>query len=204
MGLSVANEIIQKLDRTAKGQVATIDRTFTNNANKTANLASLKHPTKRDLKATEVLPIFPDFEYYTNPYVSNTFNDDPTGREVRIGGGVNTQGTENAAEDEARVNRIQEAVFKPLEDADGQFMAMYLPDAASYEKLRQRREAHGDENFEFVIGEKFEYEHVRNYDHTLEKDPQSRRLAISVREGAAWYTIPRGILKLKRRRAKVC
>lgn len=200
MGLSVA-KLKSNLDRSPSGQIAAIKRTFDRVKEKVANLDTLKHERKPHLKAVAAYPIFPDFEYWTNPYVTDVFLDDPTGRDIRVG----PDSTDVPKEENDRaVLRIQEAVFKSLEPNDGgrPFLAMYLPDATSFEKLLIRRQAKGDDAFEFGEGEKFDYEHIRNYDYEVERKA-SRLVAVAIRENSALYMLTQGNLRLRRRRAKV-
>jgi hypothetical protein len=60
---------------TAENQIRAIDRTFVE-ASK-LNVQTLKHRTKPHLKATNVIPIFPDFFLWPNVYTQVHFDADP-------------------------------------------------------------------------------------------------------------------------------
>ena len=42
-----------------------------------ANISTIKHPTNPDLTATEMFPVFPDFEFWPNSYSLVSFDADP-------------------------------------------------------------------------------------------------------------------------------
>lgn len=53
-----------------------VEHTFTAAAK--VQLSDLKHPA--GLKATEILPVFPDFEFWPNVYTLAAFDEDPCRR----------------------------------------------------------------------------------------------------------------------------
>ena len=55
---------------------ARVENTFTAAAK--VQLSDLKHPA--GLKATEILPVFPDFEFWPNVYTLAAFDEDPCKR----------------------------------------------------------------------------------------------------------------------------
>ena len=77
MGVSIMKDekLIKWMDRSRKGQIQCIEHTF--DSCQQANLHNLKHPTNPNLTATEIFPIFPDFEFWPNPYSLATFDSDP-------------------------------------------------------------------------------------------------------------------------------
>ncbi|KAI9029339.1 RNA polymerase II-associated [Hyaloraphidium curvatum] len=196
MGLSVANEAFSRpLDRTPAGQLSAIRRTFDRVQQKTARLEELRHERKPHVTAVEAIPVFPDFENWTNNYIHTVFHDDPTGREIRVGADAKDAAIPD--EEDPEVLRVQEAIYYLESD----FACMYLPTEESFSKLLQKRK------FDFELeDEEYDYSHVRNYGFEYSKDVRNRRFALAIRGekggAAALYSMIHATMRFKKRRAK--
>jgi RNA polymerase II-associated factor 1 len=84
IGLSVMKEEkLQKLlDLSLEGQIQHINQSF-EAANK-ALVSTMKHPKKPDVQALEIFPIFPDFEFWANPYFLTSFDSDPINDKMEV------------------------------------------------------------------------------------------------------------------------
>jgi RNA polymerase II-associated factor 1 len=84
MGLSVMKEEkLQKLlDMSVDDQIQHINQSF--DSAKKALLSTVKHPKKPDLEALEIFPIFPDFEYWPNPYLMASYDSNPIGEKIIV------------------------------------------------------------------------------------------------------------------------
>ena len=61
--------------KSAKAITKAVERTFEVAAN--FNLTNIRHPTNPNLKAEEMLPVFPDFENWPNRYRLAVYDSDP-------------------------------------------------------------------------------------------------------------------------------
>ena len=114
------------------GKIAHIEQTF--ESAKKALLSTLKHPKNPNLSASEIFPIFPDFDLWANPNIMVSFDADPIEKNSRSG--------ENAE------ISMEEAILKPIVshiDSQDQWVAYYLPTKNSVEKFKRLRE---DNEFE--------------------------------------------------------
>lgn len=76
-------EAMQKLiDLTEEDQIKHIENSF--ESVKKALLSNIKHPRKPELEALEMFPIFPDFEFWPNPYLLTTYDEDPFGEKRMV------------------------------------------------------------------------------------------------------------------------
>jgi RNA polymerase II-associated factor 1 len=81
MGVSIMrdqNLKKQLMDTSREGQIKIIEHSFL--AASKVNLLNLRHPTKPNVKAAEIIPVFPDFENWPNVYALSSFDEDPTNK----------------------------------------------------------------------------------------------------------------------------
>jgi len=86
-----------------------------------------KHHTKKDVYATEYLPIFPDFECWQHPCCQVVFHTDPA---QGLKDGLK-DGNERKATDE----ELSQAMIRGMVDEDGdQFVGYFMPTSGTLEK----------------------------------------------------------------------
>jgi hypothetical protein len=115
-------------DLTREGQMKAIESTFVS-ANK-VSLNNLKHPTHPELKATELFPIFPDFEFWPNAYNLVSFDGDPISIETL------------ASKDEKHLLKLQESIMKPMQlpdDPTSSWFAYFAPSENAMNQIVEKR-----------------------------------------------------------------
>jgi RNA polymerase II-associated factor 1 len=65
----------ENFDRSREAQLAAVERTFTHMAS--IKMHDLRHPTNKNLRAVECIPIFPNLDTWPNMYAQCVFDDDP-------------------------------------------------------------------------------------------------------------------------------
>lgn len=129
---SKQESIQELLDLTPEGQVSRINETF--ESAKKALLSTMKHPKHKDLEALEIFPIYPDFEYWTNPFILASYDADPC------------EDKKLFAEEDHEI-AWDESLLKPLVDpeTEEQYAAYYVPTPDSLEKIKTKRQLEADD-----------------------------------------------------------
>jgi RNA polymerase II-associated factor 1 len=93
-------------------------------------LSKLKHPTNPKLTAVEMVPIFPDFEFWPNSLALATFDNSPISKS------------------EQDAIKMETAVLRAFNHDDTTYLAYYVPtnDAVSQLKRRRAEDDYEDEN----------------------------------------------------------
>ncbi|KAL2915135.1 RNA polymerase-associated factor [Polyrhizophydium stewartii] len=211
MGVSIMkdNRVRQLLSRSKDAQMDAIEATFDHAAR--ASLATLRHPTKKDVTPLEIFPIFPDFEFWPNQYLLASYDEDPT----TVAGGSGAAAAA-AAEHEHEL-KAEEAVLKPLQnpaDPSESWLAFYTPKDASADRMRDKRnkrkrriEMGGDEDDEDDDDEDeidqtvYEYEFRRDFEPSIGPSNYPFFLELRTEAGGAFYSQLRSKMALRKKRA---
>ncbi|KAI8902588.1 RNA polymerase II-associated [Globomyces pollinis-pini] len=176
---------MERLDLSFENQVNFIKNSF--DLAKKADLKSLKHPKNPELTATEIFPIFPDFEFWSTPYFLSTYDQDPINKSV-----LNLN-------PEDHVIALEESLLKPIRNNTENWLTYYAPTAASVEKLKRKRKL---EDEDFVDDQEYELSFQKDFDQKIE--PSSTYpffLELREDQGGAFYSTINNHLKLRKRRA---
>ncbi|KAJ3184900.1 hypothetical protein HDU85_001590 [Gaertneriomyces sp. JEL0708] len=182
--------------KTREQIVKTIQETF--EAIKKLTPDTVKHPdpNKKQLRALEIFPIFPDFRWsYPNGIVLSVFDGDPLEKGIE---------QTKPARDSDKSIALEHSFLKPLRvpGTGEDVMSYYKPAEETVEKLRLRkRKAEGGQDVD-GLQESDNYAHVRDYQFTM-KAETLRYMALRVdnTNGGAFYKRLGARLNLKRRRA---
>ncbi len=180
-------------------------------------IQALQHPTNKSLKVSEVFPVYPDWENWSNEYYQTSFDAHPLRNELKM-----------AEPTEEEKLKLEESLLKPIASNGGyndphnkMFLSYYVPNEKSLETIdskRKLREQFG-EDVEEVEGQEYQYDFVRDFDyeakvesHTQEQKElddhhgtlNSKGLFFLLRPRlGAFYNYLNTKLTLRRRRAKV-
>ncbi|KAJ3107341.1 hypothetical protein HDU96_007925 [Phlyctochytrium bullatum] len=162
-----------------------------------AHVSTLRHPTKPKLTATEILPVFPDFENRANRY-----------RLVVYPEGDPVQNEKKQIEDPTILSSIplEEAIIKPIRnpnDPTESYIAYYAPTSEAVTKIHERRMAE-DEDEDETSAEALEFQHIRDFTFKqMMRDVEEPMIFIEIRqdEGGAFYTPLGDRMVLKKKRA---
>jgi hypothetical protein len=172
-----------------EGRLKHIEQSF--DSVKKTLLSELKHPTKKDVTALEMFPIFPDFEFWNNPYILLSYDGDPVAGNMKY------------ATEEDRQIAGEESVLKPLslpENPDIQWMAYYVPDSTTVQQFKRKRETDLEES---MADEVYEERFYREFDISLKESTYPYFLALRKEDGGAFYNSLPQHIRLRKRRALV-
>lgn len=163
-------KVEEKFD--SESQLKVVEETFESSQKSLKDLGSLKHPSKRGLKAVSTWQLLPDTSNMDSKYLnlkflgSASFNRDLTSLK-------NSQGEEY---DEPLQNKILEtSIFKPITSADGEWMSLY-----QQKPNDEVNKLHEQLNAPTVPDDsEFKFKFVKNYDMKFQKfDDSYKELAI--------------------------
>ncbi|KAJ3053205.1 RNA polymerase-associated factor [Rhizophlyctis rosea] len=180
-------------DDSQEGQLRAIEKSFEHARDTT--LSNLRHPKKSTLKALEIVPVFPNFDLWTNPYALVNYDGDIV--QEKSNAGIEEK------DPRADTNRSG-AVLKSMESAHNTpYVALYFPTDETTERkgkgpsddLFGEEESDEEEQLD-------EYTWVRDYEWTQMDD--DGKVIFEVQEGKGAYWRPfEGQYRLKRKRGKV-
>ncbi|ORY81602.1 RNA polymerase II-associated [Protomyces lactucae-debilis] len=105
-------------------QIAAIEDTFTAAS---GELESLRHPTRKDLRAVEVFPVFPDTPSIQQQWCNAKFATNPAPR-----------AKSNSKMDDTDLRLDVAAILpKVIEEADDDYLSYFLPSYETAEQIRQ-------------------------------------------------------------------
>lgn len=145
------------------------------------------HPSKKGVVPVEILPVFPDFEYWKMPFAQVAFDAEP----VCDGDGMSQE------------KRMSEAIIRGVMDESSgeQFVAYFLPTEETLEK-RRRDSENGEE---YDPEDEYEYRMTREYTWSV-KNKATRgydhNYFFVFRDGAFHYNELETRVKLTKRRSK--
>ncbi|KAJ3325089.1 RNA polymerase-associated factor [Boothiomyces sp. JEL0866] len=171
-------------------QIEAIKNTFEKARN--AKVSTLQHPRNKNLKAIEIIPVFPDLENWDDNYCMVTFDEDPI-----------AERKETLPADQ-HLLALEESLLKPLalktEDRTESWMAYYTPTKDTISKIVQKRKL--EEQDQYNINQfQYEYKFQREFDHQASQSNYPFFLQVRTEEGGAFYSPIQNQLKLKKRRA---
>ncbi|KAJ3276802.1 RNA polymerase-associated factor [Terramyces sp. JEL0728] len=170
-------------------QVAAIKKTFDKVRN--AKVSTLQHPRNKDLKAIEIIPIFPDLENWDDNYCTVTYDEDPIPERKSL-------------PSDQHLLALEESLLKPLvlktEDRAESWMAYYTPTKDTISKIVQKRKLESQDQYNINQFE-YEYKFQREYDHQASQSNYPYFLQVRTEEGGAFYSPIQNQLKFKKRRA---
>lgn len=184
----------QKQDR--ESQVAAVEKTF-----KAAISGVIKHPTKRNLRPVEVMPVFPDTTLWKNVYSQVVFDGNPAPRNLyppdeKSGPAWDKYQKELAEQQEQMSMGMLQGMTDPA--TDEKFVGYFLPTKQTVAK----RKAEDDEA---GTSESLEYNMVRSYNWkvktTMEEDTANVYF-FTLRDGQCVYNELPHVVYLKKRRKK--
>lgn len=145
------------------------------------------HPSKRGIKPVDVLPVFPDFQMWSQPCAHVIFDTDPAPR-----GG-------HAA---AKPEEMCQAMIRGMVDAQGdQFVAYFLPE----EETRRKRKRDQDEVKDYTEDEEYLYKMAREYNWNVKNKASQgyeENYVFVFREEGVFYDELVTRVRLSKRRAK--
>jgi RNA polymerase II-associated factor 1 len=140
------------------------------------------HPTKPQLTAVNIVPVFPDQRLWMNQYTLCTFDDDPT-----------------MLKDNIPTNSVNRALMKPMknpDDAEDRFVLYFLPTEPTPD----------NQELAIVHSEKKEnpdiYECVKEYAIELKLEKTRHQYFFVQRQDGIYYDELNSKLMLHKRRAK--
>ncbi|KAF8567900.1 hypothetical protein P879_04592 [Paragonimus westermani] len=141
LGYSVKRHLNEEIVyRDRESQIAAIEATF-----KAAKKPIVKHYSKPNVHAVEVLPVLPDFALWRYPCAQVIFDDDPARK------------NKSNAEQKEEVNQ---AMIRGMVDESGDhFVAYFLPT----ESTKQLRRLDAENRIPYTEGAAYEYELAREY-----------------------------------------
>lgn len=173
-------KINQLLDMDKNSQLQQIEKSF--QKARQCKVDTLKHPTKKGMKARELFPIFPDFDNWTNPYLMCSYDEDPLGKSTQD-----------------HQLKLEESLLKPFVDANGDdFFALYAPNKESIEKIKLKRSREDEDYLE-----SFENDFQRDFDSKIIDSNYPFFLELRKDEGGAFYHPLNKNIKLTKKRAMV-
>ncbi|KAJ3124725.1 hypothetical protein HK100_011137 [Physocladia obscura] len=160
--------------------VASIDRSF--DAAAAAFIATIKHPSNPSLSATELLPVFPEFERVAYPYFSLVYDADPVANDEKKEES-STASSYNSNADVARSAALLK-VFSPPSDDNNELgasatgapiLAFYAPSQPAIHAILERRrridEEEDDDDEDIVYDEEenpvLDFVHVKDFNYKL-------------------------------------
>ena len=130
MGISIMKDDKLKtiMSQTIQDRIEAIEESFVKAAK--VNLATLKHPSDPNLTAMEMVPIFPDFEFWPNEYTLASYDEDPLVK----------------ADDAQHDDKLESSILKPLVNPTDQsmFLAYYTPTDDTLTKLAEKRSRYNE------------------------------------------------------------
>lgn len=175
------------MDRDA--QVVAINKTF-EEAKRPISL----HHSKKGVTAVEVLPVFPDFDFWKMPFAQVSFDAEPV-QKVTVDG-------KTTQDRDACENIMKEAMIRGVEDASGeQFVAYFLPTEETIEKRKRDAEV----GIPFDPEEEYEYKQTRDYTWAVKNKSNrgyDQNYFFVTREDAVYYNELETRVKLTKRRNK--
>ncbi|CAG0884145.1 unnamed protein product, partial [Cyprideis torosa] len=174
-------EALFSMDR--ESQIKAIEKTFSS-----AKKEILRHPTKKNVTATEVLPVLPDFSSWKYPWAQVIFDADPCPPDV----------PQRVERDEY----IASALLRGVVDPEGeQFVAFFLPTQETIDKRLEDAEAgvaYDDEKeYEYVMSREYNW-NVKNKSHSS----FDQNYFFIVGPEGVWYNELETRVRLMRRRRK--
>jgi len=165
-----------------EGQIQAINKTF----EETKKPITFHH-SKKGLVPVEILPVFPDFEFWKMPFAQVSFDVEP----------VNAKTSENPEQ------LMSEAMIRGVEDAESgeQFVAYFLPTEETFGK--RKRDAENDVQYD--PEEEYEYKQTREYTWSV-KNKSTRgydqNYFFVLRDGCFFYNELETRVRLTKRRNK--
>jgi len=172
------------------GQIMAINRTF-----EEARKAIKYHHSKPGVKAEEVLPVFPDFDFWKMPFAQVSFDAEPVTKVANEEGKL-------VEDREACETIMKEAMIRGVEDPSGeQFVAYFLPT----EETLAKRLRDADNEVSYENDDTYEYRQTREYTWAV-KNKSSRgydqNYFFVTRDGGVFYNELETRVKLTKRRNK--
>ncbi|KAI8915762.1 RNA polymerase II-associated [Gorgonomyces haynaldii] len=186
LGVSIMRDaqVKQLMTQTIEDKIKSIEDSFIKS--KKVALDSLKHPTNPELKAVEIVPIFPDFGNWGNEYLLAAYDEDPTGK---------PQESEHAT-------KLESALLKPLMHADNTpSLGYFVPvdnAALALQQKRKRMMEYGEDDDDKT---EYRYQFVREFTHKVVESNFPFYLEIRTDEGGAFYNKIHRKINLTKRRA---
>ncbi|KAJ3039328.1 RNA polymerase-associated factor [Rhizophlyctis rosea] len=177
-------------DTSLEAQLRAILKTFEDALE--TDLTKLKHPQRPNLKATEIIPVLPNFDLEGELYVLLSYDGDPLEKKARQPGDV----------DQSRLKQERaEAVLKPLANpyrSDESFLAYYTPTDETLERMEGKKrkqddagdlfgEEESDEEKEGGEEKLEEHTFVRDYNWEPDNRYDKREVFMELREGEGAY-----------------
>lgn len=207
---SMATPVINSDLIDSDSQLKAVEKTFENSQESQTNFTSLKHPTRKHLKAVATWPLLPDTSMSDTKFLSVKFVGSASiHRELEL-----AKRKEGSAYNEKfQRASIESAILKPITSADGEWLLLYQvkdPKKATEinEKLHSTKREQPvnllDEDEEV---EEFKFKHSKNYEMNFQRfNKANEELALKFvpdgkkRKAAFWYPIT-GKIDLKKYRA---
>ncbi|KAJ3220223.1 RNA polymerase-associated factor [Chytriomyces hyalinus] len=164
------------------------------------NVASLKHPTNPKLTATELLPVFPDYEHWPFEYVSVVFDSDP----------LTSTGNANDEMDERSKMEHEESLLRyqrnPADETDA-CLSYYAPAPETVETLMRRKLDDDDEEDQVddaneTDAQELDFKLVRDFTYKEKAlGPENSMIFLNISDEVAIYHRLAGRVDLVRKRA---
>ncbi|CAB3980556.1 RNA polymerase II-associated factor 1 homolog [Paramuricea clavata] len=165
-----------------ESQVEAIQGTF-----ESAKRPIYRHPSKRGIKPVDVLPVFPDFQMWSQPCAHVIFDTDPSPR---------------GGHEPAKPEEMCQAMIRGMVDVQGdQFVAYFLPEN---ETLRKRKRDQEDEK-EYTEGDEYHYKMAREYNWNVKNKASKgyeENYVFVFREEGVFYDELVTRVRLSKRRTK--
>ena len=164
-----------------ESQIAAINRTF-----EEAKKPIRQHHSKKGVTPVEILPVFPDFDFWKMPFAQVSFDAEPV-----------------AVTNAESEKQMCEAMIRGVQDSESgeQFVAYFLPTAETL----QKRERDAQNGVLYDPEDKYEYKQTREYTWSV-KNKSTRgydqNYFFVVRNGAVYYNELETRVKLTKRRNK--
>lgn len=218
-GAEGAKDIVEKAEAAndPDAQLAAVERTFDQAQESLDNYTSLKHPSKKNLKAVSAWPLLPDTSMMDTKFIAVKFSGSASiSRELQA---LKRQQKEEY--DEAfQKNSLQSAIFRPITSEDGEWISMYqVRDAKKAEEVKEKLNSSERERPVNLLDEQenvedFKFKHTKDYDmnfHRFSKpyeelsikfEPEDHSESKKIRKRKAAYYYPvTGRIDLKKHRA---
>lgn len=201
-------------DLDPNAQLAAVENTFSQAEESLKNFSSLRHPTKKRLKAVAAWPILPDTSAMDSKYMAVRFlGSASVSRELQA---LKRQ-LRDKYDESFQSTSLKTSLFRPITSEDGEWMTMYqVKDSALVDELHDKLHSSAREEPVNILDEQddlvnFPYKHTKDYDMTFHRNTKPyEELCIkfesdenngSKKRKAAYYYPIGGRIDLKKHRA---
>lgn len=158
-----------------ESQIKAIDKTF-----EAAQKPIEKHPTKPDVQASRILPLFPDYDMWKFIFAHVKFDNEPA--------------------DSSKADQMSQAIVRGAFDEELQenFVVYFLPtEVTMADRLLDQ-----NNGLEYTEGKEYEYKSSREYTWSAKQDNHGDDFFFSFRDDAVYYNRLSMEVTLKKRRNK--